>query len=380
MVVSRWARLSVVALVLVGPAVASAQTLRGYGTGALQLGGLTDPENDGVDSVANAVGNGLFNGIFFANQEPNFTNAITGGEGAFDLFDHKVGGGEAKYCCNGGEQNIGVDFSGKQFVLTRFNIASDNDSGTARDPDIWAIQGSNDGLTWTNIYSYNVDGTSPFDFGGGSVENKVLQYDGNGVDFAMPAGYSQFRFTASSYGSGNVLGLSELEFFGVTRPEFTANFSDGATINFGALSPGTPATTQLTLSNTGTTNLSEIDLLSYSITGADAAFFELIGFAATTVGAHGTPAAGDGLLSDDAGNALNVVDLDINFLGGDEARTYNALLEIFAVDDNGVAQMLSFQLQASAVPEPGTVVLWVVSGLALCGCIWRTRQRRAAIE
>jgi hypothetical protein len=368
-------------MVLGGPAVAGAQTVRGYGTGALQLGGLTDPENNGNDSGAeDADGNGLFNGIFFANQEPTFSNATGGGpsEAAFDLFDHKVGGGEAKYCCNGGVQNIGVNFSGKQFVLTQFNIASDNDSGTARDPDIWAIQGSNDGSTWTNIYSYNVDGTSPFTFGGGSVENKVLQYNGGDAQFATPNAFSQFRFTSSSYGTGNVLGLSELEFFGVTQPNFTSNPGDGSTIDFGAVGANLSATRQLTLSNTGTTNLSEIDLLSYSITGPDAAFFELAGFTPTVPGAHGTSAAGDGLLSDGAGNALNLVDLDVNFLGSDDLRDYEALLQIFAVDDNGAAQTLSFQLQATAVPEPATLAMWLLVGLTAGAAIWsrRTRQRR----
>jgi hypothetical protein len=382
MIYLRWATAVALAIVFSAPALVSAQIVRGYNTAALQGGGLTDPDNNANDSGAeDADGNGLYNGIFFANQEPTFSNATGGGpsEAAFDLFDRKVGGGEAKYCCNGGINNVGVDFSGKQFVLTRFNIASDNDSGTNRDPDIWAIQGSNDGLSWTDIFSYNVDGTSPFSFGGGSVENKVLQYDGNGVNFATPAGYSQFRFTSSSYVSGNALGLSELEFFGVTRPEFSANFADGATINFGAVEPNTPATTQLTLSNTGTTNLSEIDLLSYSITGADAAFFELVGFTSTVPGPHGTSAAGDGLLSDGAGNALNFADLDINFLGGDELRDYEALLQIFGVDDNGAAQTLSFNLQAAAVPEPGALAIWLLIGLTACGSTWarHTRQRRA---
>ena len=103
------------------------------------------------------------------------------------------------------------------------------------------------------------------------------------------------------------------------------------------------------------------------------------GFTPTLPGAHGTSAAGDGLLSDGAGNALNVADLDINFLGSDETRAYNALLEIIGIDDNGDAQSFSFQLLASTmpVPEPSTIAFWLVGGLAMGACIWRTRQRRA---
>lgn len=202
---------------------AEAVTVRGYGTGALIGGDLTDPENNINDSVQTPPYYGVgYNWLqAFASNENYFTTSPPQGgrsEGALDLFDNKVGGGEAKYCCNGGTQLITVRLDG-QYIITRFTIASDNDVGTQRDPDIWRILGSNDNVTFTPIFTYSNDGTSPFTLGGGSVELKVLQYDA-GVDFPVQTvPYSYIRFEATSYGTGNVLGLSELEYFGTIAPE-----------------------------------------------------------------------------------------------------------------------------------------------------------------
>ena len=47
------------------------------------------------------------------------------------------------------------------YVLTHFTITSGNDVA-GRDPDIFKIQGSNNGSDWTDIYSYSNNGTSPW--------------------------------------------------------------------------------------------------------------------------------------------------------------------------------------------------------------------------
>ena len=127
------------------------------------------------------------------------------------------------------------DFGG--IVLTHFTIASDNDSGTSRDPDQWRILGSNDGNTFTTIFTYDNDGTSPFSEGGGSVENKVLRYDGGGVDFATPDAYKMFRFEAYST-VGGALGLSELEFFGFAAIDDSVGVSeDDSAVEFNLTAP-----------------------------------------------------------------------------------------------------------------------------------------------
>ena len=214
----------------------SAVTNLGTGTAALLDNDLTDPEQNGNDSgPEDADGNGLFNATFFANSEPTFSNSTGGGpsEAAFDVFDNKLGGGEAKWCCSTPTASglfVGADFRGKllgtgdYIRLTHFTIGSDNDVGISRDPDVWFIEGSNDGSNWDIIFSYIKDGNSPFDDFGGSADQRVLRYD-VGTDFAPPGLYQLLRFrvtnaiggTAGSPGGPGINGafaLGEIEFFG----------------------------------------------------------------------------------------------------------------------------------------------------------------------
>jgi len=58
-----------------------------------------------------------------------------------------------------------------------FSPAEGNDVPT-RDPDIWSIDGCNDGVSWTPIYTYNNNDISPF-----TARLQVIRFDGNGVDF-----------------------------------------------------------------------------------------------------------------------------------------------------------------------------------------------------
>ena len=146
-------------------------TILGTGTGALQGGDLTDPENDGVDG---AHTNWNWSSIS-ASSEPRWT-----GEGSYNVFDNKVGSSQNKWCCNGPTQWIAVEFS-QAYVLTSFTIASGNDV-PARDPDVWKIQGSNDGNNWTDIFTYNNNGSSPW-----SDRNQVLLYSGGGDDYPTPS-------------------------------------------------------------------------------------------------------------------------------------------------------------------------------------------------
>ena len=139
----------------------------GTGAAALLRGDLTDPENDGND----ATGTG-FNWVsIFASSENLFT-----GEGAYNVFDNKVGAGDDKWCCDGAQQSIAVQLD-KPYVLTHFTIAAGNDAAT-RDPTRWTIEGSEDGIRWTPIYEWTA-GYTPF-----SQRLEVLRFNGNGADFA----------------------------------------------------------------------------------------------------------------------------------------------------------------------------------------------------
>ncbi len=178
----------------------SASTILGTGTEALLGGDLTDPEDDGIDGTSGEGGNWNWSSII-ASSENSWT-----GEGAYNVFDNKVGFGNDKWCCNGPTQHIAVGFD-SSYVLSHFTITSGNDQGK-RDPDQWKIQGSNDGDTWTDIYEYNNNGTSPF-----SARNQVIKYTGGGEDFETPDAFSYFRYYVTSIKSGVHHQINEIEFF-----------------------------------------------------------------------------------------------------------------------------------------------------------------------
>lgn len=173
-----------------------ALTVLGTGTGALLGGDLTDPENDGNDGTGNG-----FNWLSTAaSSENNF-----GGEGALDVFDNQVGSGSTKWCCSGPPQWVAVQLD-KPYVLTHFTLAAGNDV-PSRDPNLWSIEGSNDGTDWTPIFQWT-SGVSPF-----SNRLEVIRFDGNGEDFASPAPFSWFRYRVTS--TDNAHQINELELFGV---------------------------------------------------------------------------------------------------------------------------------------------------------------------
>jgi methionine-rich copper-binding protein CopC/uncharacterized protein YhjY with autotransporter beta-barrel domain len=199
--------------------ISHSATILGTGTGALLGGDLTDPEDDGNDGTASGSN---FNWVSINASSKNTFS----GEGAYNVFDNKVGAGAMKWCCDAPTRWIYVQLS-KSYQLTHFTIASGNDSPD-RDPDKWKIQGSNDGSNWTDIYEYDNDGTSPF-----SARNQVIRYNGAGADFNTPSSYSYFRFIVTSKVSGSMFQINELEFFGTpdtTNPTLSSSTpADNAT-------------------------------------------------------------------------------------------------------------------------------------------------------
>ena len=176
-----------------------AATVLGTGSGALLGNDLTDPEDNGVDSGTNGSN---FNWTSInASSKKTFA-----GEGSYSVFDNNVSSGSAKWCCDNPTQWIYVQLS-QSYVLSHFTITSGNDAA-GRDPDIWKIQGSNNGSNWTDIYSYSSNGNSPF-----SARHQVIKYTGAGDDFATPDSYSYFRYYVTSTVSGGHQ-INELEFFG----------------------------------------------------------------------------------------------------------------------------------------------------------------------
>jgi hypothetical protein len=233
-------------------ATAEAYTVRGAGTSALIGGDLTDPENNGVDGA-----NTNWNWVSISATSENTWSA----EGAYNIFDNKVGAGDDKWCCDGPPQSIAVRFE-RPYVLTHFTLAAGNDAAE-RDPTRWYIEGSNDGTNWTVIYGWTA-GLSPF-----SQRLEVLQFNGNGADFATPQPWSWFRYRVETNDNA-LLQINELELFGVPVQVIQRFETDAPLIYAGepltlswALDPGTTAATitgignvmPLTVNGTGSARL-----------------------------------------------------------------------------------------------------------------------------
>ncbi len=125
--------------------------------------------------------------------------------------------------------------------------------------------------------------------------------------------------------------------------ELDASPISGGMIEF-TLSIGESATLDdiISIINSGVA-LSEIDVLSFDITGADASLFDLPDFATATLIAGGS----------------DTVEYDLSFAGASEG-IYNALLTI-STDSGDV----TYDLNATVIPEPTSLALLGLGGLAL---------------
>jgi len=185
--------------------VAQASQILGIGTESLLGGDLTDPEDDG-----NPEADEGYNVIFSSNDEPGFA----GGEFSFNVFDNILGPGNDKWCCGPGG---GIPEEGLQITveleepqaLTHFTVSSANDT-PGRDPIDWAIQGSNDGTNFTDIFSYEGEGLW-------DERLQVILFEA-GEDFEVQnTAYKFLRFVCYNTAlnpDGAYYQLDEIEYFG----------------------------------------------------------------------------------------------------------------------------------------------------------------------
>ncbi|MCA9151688.1 MAG: discoidin domain-containing protein, partial [Planctomycetales bacterium] len=142
-------------------------------------------------------------------------------EFAFNVFDNVLGGGNDKWCCGkaGGISDnepswVQAKLS-EPFYLTSFTLSSANDV-PERDPSSWALQGSNNGVDFTDIYVYD-DAAGPW-----TERLQVIKFNG-GDDFpTQTESYDYFRlavFNTPNNPNGAYLQLSEIELFGAAVPE-----------------------------------------------------------------------------------------------------------------------------------------------------------------
>ena len=173
----------------------------GIGAESLIGGDMTDPENDGED----AVGSGTSPTWNWSEITASIEADFEGGENSFNIFDNKVGGGNDKWCCDDPTLDVpvwvAVQFP-QQRSLTHFTVTSGNDTPD-RDPTNWAIQGSNDGEAYTDIYRF-VDLTVPW-----TDRNQV-------VKFTLPGPSQPYRYLRyiAFETPGTLHQLNEIEYFG----------------------------------------------------------------------------------------------------------------------------------------------------------------------
>lgn len=164
---------------------------------ALIKGDVTDPQNDGKKASGPADPSWNWAAIT-ANNKPEF-----GTEGAFNVFDNAVGAGNI-WCCDDATQanplNVTVEFP-KGLLVTHFTVTSAGDATGA--PTQFQILGSNDGNTFTPIYTRN----SPTSLW--TAANQVVR-----IDLQDPApAYRFIRYQATET-PGATHQIAEIEYFG----------------------------------------------------------------------------------------------------------------------------------------------------------------------
>lgn len=199
-------------------------TVLGTGTAALIGGDLTDPENDGAADADSG-----YNAVFASSEEAGFG----GGEFAFNIFDNRVGGGNDKWCCGndpGFPYWVQATFE-QPIQVTQFTLSSANDT-PGRDPRVWQILGSNDGVNFDTIFSQDNPASSLW----GDTRLQVIRFDA-GADFTLPDYYSTIRLNVDATGltTGARFQIAEFEIFGNPIPEPSVS-TLLALCGFGALS------------------------------------------------------------------------------------------------------------------------------------------------
>ncbi len=190
---------------------AHAYELLGVGTEFLIGGDLTDPEDDGNPEAPDVDEGSLHEGydaVFASSEEPGFG----GGEFAYNVFDNVVGGGNDKWCCGAAFPLWITATFPEPIVLESFTIAAANDTPT-RDPRIWEMQGSNDGVNFETIFRQEDADAALW-----NERLEVLHFK-SGEDFPPVAkDYTTFRFFVEATGAttGAFYQVGEIELFGRT--------------------------------------------------------------------------------------------------------------------------------------------------------------------
>jgi hypothetical protein len=173
--------------------------LLGTGTAALLKGDVTDPDNNGNKAAGPTDPSWNWASIT-SNNKPAF-----GDDGAFNLFDNAVDGSTNKWCCDDATAanplSATVEFP-RGLILTHFTITS-ADGDPSGDPTKFQILGSNDGMTFTPIYTRD-SATSLW-----TARNQVVR-----IDLENPSPLYKFICYEATETPGPTHQLAEIEYFG----------------------------------------------------------------------------------------------------------------------------------------------------------------------
>ncbi len=285
-------------------------------TGA-QIAKLTASDAAALDYFGFSVGISGDTAIVGAYLDDDGGNA----SGSAYLFDATTGTQIAKLTASDAAADdlfgVSVGISGNTAIV----------GAHGNDDDAGSYSGSAylfDATTGVQIAKLTASDAAAWDFFGYSV--------GISGDTAIVGAYS--NDDAGSYsGSAYLFGPDALNASPISGGmiEFTLSIGESATLD-----------DIISIINSGVA-LSEIDVLSFDITGADASLFDLPDFATATLIAGGS----------------DTVEYDLSFAGASEG-IYNALLTI-STDSGDV----TYDLNATVIPEPTSLALLGLGGLAL---------------
>ena len=194
----------------VAPLLRPGRIISGLASGTQEVGGmldLTDPESDGVPNDYAPPNLGGFDAEFTSTDEPGFG----GGQFSFNVFDDNTG---SKWCCNdpgsSGHQ-LDAELVAGPHVLEAFTLTSSNDSPN-RDPVIFEILGSNDGVDFDVIFAFDGLNNSYLPLWPSRGQTRLFQDGVDGVQFLSTEAYSIFRYNVIDTLGGHA--LAEIEYFG----------------------------------------------------------------------------------------------------------------------------------------------------------------------
>ncbi len=175
----------------------------GYGPGGMTDNGGVTYKQWGGDQHTPSMLDGVFSG------DKNFPNSMT--SSTLANMDSQDPSGTWFWW------NAHFD---KPIVISHFVIRT-ADHSRDRIPDQFQLRGLDDSGSWHVIYRYNQNevGVTPWgtwiDANTDFANNTAVLFDGDGVDFATPAGYKQIRFELFSALHGDGVGITEWQLAGV---------------------------------------------------------------------------------------------------------------------------------------------------------------------